>query len=58
LPISGPIYHAHDNPDRTSIEAVLDIIENILQATHHLSHVAKELQKVIPKRSSKQTKER
>jgi len=42
--------HRGYKPDRVEIEAVLDIIENVLQATHHLSKVAEELRKKIPVR--------
>lgn len=42
--------HRGYKPSREEIEAVLDIVENVLQATHHLSRVAEELRKKIPPR--------
>ena len=42
--------HRGYKPDREAIEAVLDIVENVLQAEHHLSHLADELRKKIPAR--------
>lgn len=42
--------HRGYKPGREEIEAVLDIVENVLQATHHLSQVADELRKKIPPR--------
>lgn len=42
--------HRGYKPDREELEAVLDIVENVLQATHHLSRVAEELRKKIPPR--------
>ena len=42
--------HRGYKPDREEIEAVLDIVENVLQATHHLPQVAEELRKKTPPR--------
>jgi Domain of unknown function (DUF4145) len=42
--------HRGYKPGREEIEAVLDIVENILQATHHLSQLAEDLRKKIPTR--------
>jgi hypothetical protein len=44
--------HRGYKPSRDEIEAVLDIVENVLQAAHHLSQVAEELRKKIPPRPS------
>ena len=42
--------HRGYKPGREELEAVMDIVENLLQATHHLSKVAAELRKKIPPR--------
>jgi len=42
--------HRGYKPGREELEVVLDIVENLLQATHHLSRVAEELRKKIPPR--------
>ena len=42
--------HRGYKPNREEMEAVLDIVENLLEATHHLKHVAEELRKKIPPR--------
>jgi hypothetical protein len=42
--------HRGYKPGRGEIETVLDIVENVLQATHHLPQVAEELRKKVPPR--------
>ena len=44
--------HRGFKPNREEIGAVLDIVENVLQATHHLSRVARDLRKKTPPRPS------
>lgn len=45
--------HRGYKPKREELDAVMDIIENLLQATHHLTKVAEELKKKIPERPKK-----
>ena len=42
--------HRGYKPGREELDAVMDIVENLLEATHHLSRVAQELRKNIPER--------
>jgi hypothetical protein len=42
--------HRGYKPGQEEIEAVLDIVENVLQATHHLSRLAEKLRKKTPLR--------
>jgi len=42
--------HRGYKPGHEEMEAVLDIVENVLQATHHLSRVAEDLRKKVPPR--------
>jgi hypothetical protein len=42
--------HRGYRPSREELDAVMDIVENLLEATYHLSNVAQELRKNIPKR--------
>lgn len=43
--------HRGYKPAREDLEVVMDVVENVLQSTHHLVRVAEELRKKIPERS-------
>jgi len=45
--------HRGHKPSAEEMEAVLDIVENVLQATHHLTQVAEQLRRKIPPRGRK-----
>lgn len=42
--------HRGYKPTRDELEVVMDVVENVLQSTHHLTRVAEDLRKKIPKR--------
>lgn len=44
--------HRGYKPTREELESVMDVVENLLQATHHLAKVAEELRAKIPARPS------
>lgn len=43
--------HRGFNPAHDELNAVIDIVENLLEATYHLSYVADEIRKKVPPRS-------